>query len=214
MKIFLDTANIDEIREAADIGVIEGVTTNPSLIAKEGRDFKATVKEICEIVHGPVSAEVIALDWEGMVAEGKELAAINEYIVVKVPFTKDGIKATSMLAAEGIDVNVTLVFSPNQALLAAKAGAAFISPFAGRLDDIGHDGIEIVSQCQDVVLNYDYEAEIIAASIRHTEHVRRCAEVGIDVATIPFKVLMQMMKHPLTDIGIDKFLEDWNKANQ
>jgi transaldolase len=211
MKIFLDTANINEIKEAADIGIIDGVTTNPSLIAKEkGCDFKEVIKEICGIVNGPVSAEVIALDWQGMVDEGRELAKISDYVVVKVPFTKDGIKATTILAAEDINVNVTLVFSPNQALLAAKAGAAYISPFAGRLDDIGHDGIEVVQLCQEVVANYDYDSEIIAASIRSTSHVAECAQLGIDIATIPCKVLMQMFKHPLTDAGIEAFMKDWD----
>lgn len=214
MKIFLDTANIKEIKDAVDIGIIDGVTTNPSLIAKEqGCDFKEVIKDICGIVNGPVSAEVIALDWENMVKEGRELAGISDHVVVKIPFTRDGVKATSILAADDIDVNVTLVFSPNQALLAAKAGAAYISPFAGRLDDIGHDGLEIVQQCQDIVSSYDYEAEIIAASIRTTTHVLDCALMGIDIATIPYSILMQMFKHPLTDIGIEKFLADWKKTH-
>lgn len=213
MKIFLDTANLNEIKDAVDIGIIDGVTTNPSLIAKEqGCDFKEVIKEICSIVNGPVSAEVIALDWENMVKEGRELAALSEHVVVKVPFTRDGIKATTILSGEDIRVNVTLVFSPNQALIAAKAGAAYISPFAGRLDDIGHDGLGIVQQCQDIVSSYDYEAEIIAASVRTTTHVLDCALMGIDIATIPYSVLMQMFKHPLTDIGIEKFLSDWKKT--
>lgn len=212
MKIFLDTANIAEIKEIKDLGILDGVTTNPSLIAKEKRDFKKTVAEICEIVAAPVSAEVIALDWEGMVKEGRELAAISEHVVVKVPFTKDGLKATSILSGEGIPVNVTLIFSPNQALLACKAGAAYISPFAGRLDDIGHDGIDIVAKCQELVETYGFETEIIAASIRSTAHMLQCAEIGADIATIPHSVVMQMMKHPLTDIGIEKFLKDWENA--
>lgn len=212
MKLFLDTANVEEIREVKDLGILDGVTTNPSLIAKEKKDFKKTVAEICEIVCGPVSAEVIALDWEGMVREGRELSDISEYIVVKVPFTKDGLKATSILAGEGIPVNVTLIFSANQALLACKAGAAYISPFAGRLDDIGHDGIEVVSQCQQLVETYGFETEVIAASIRSTAHMLQLQEVGADIATIPYSVVQQMMKHPLTDIGIEKFLKDWENA--
>ncbi len=212
MKLFLDTANVDEIREVKDLGILDGVTTNPSLIAKEKKDFKKTVAEICDIVCGPVSAEVIALDWEGMVREGRELSDISEYIVVKVPFTKDGLKATSILAGEGIPVNVTLIFSANQALLACKAGAAYISPFAGRLDDIGHDGIEVVSQCQQLVETYGFETEVIAASIRSTAHMLQLQEVGVDIATIPYSVVAQMMKHPLTDLGIEKFLKDWENA--
>lgn len=212
MKLFLDTANVDEIKEVKDLGILDGVTTNPSLIAKEKKDFKKTVAEICEIVCGPVSAEVIALDWEGMVREGRELSDISEYIVVKVPFTKDGLKATSILAGEGIPVNVTLIFSANQALLACKAGAAYISPFAGRLDDIGHDGIDVVSQCQQLVETYGFETEVIAASIRSTAHMLQLQEVGADIATIPYSVVQQMMKHPLTDIGIEKFLKDWENA--
>lgn len=212
MKLFLDTANVDEIKEVKDLGILDGVTTNPSLIAKEKKDFKKTVAEICEVVCGPVSAEVIALDWETMVKEGRELAEISEYIVVKVPFTKDGLKATSILSGEGIPVNVTLIFSANQALLACKAGAAYISPFAGRLDDIGHDGIDVVSQCQQLVETYGYETEVIAASIRSTAHMLQLQEVGVDIATIPYSVVAQMMKHPLTDIGIEKFLKDWENA--
>jgi transaldolase len=212
MKLFLDTANVDEIKEVKDLGILDGVTTNPSLIAKEKKDFKKTVAEICEVVCGPVSAEVIALDWETMVKEGRELAEISEYIVVKVPFTKDGLKATSILSGEGIPVNVTLIFSANQALLACKAGAAYISPFAGRLDDIGHDGIDVVSQCQQLVETYGYETEVIAASIRSTAHMLQLQEVGVDIATIPYSVVAQMMKHPLTDLGIEKFLKDWENA--
>ncbi|PLX67927.1 MAG: fructose-6-phosphate aldolase [Denitrovibrio sp.] len=212
MKIFLDTANIEEIKEVKDLGILDGVTTNPSLIAKEKKDFKKTIAAICEVVNGTVSAEVIALDWETMVKEGRELAAISEHVVVKVPFTKDGLKATSIMAAEGIDVNVTLIFSANQALLACKAGAAYISPFAGRLDDIGHDGIEVVGQCQAVVDTYDYDTEVIAASIRSTAHMLQCQEIAADIATIPYKVIEQMMKHPLTTSGIEQFLADWENA--
>lgn len=212
MKIFLDTANIDEIKEIADLGILDGVTTNPTLIAKEQKDFKTTIKEICDIVKGPVSAEVTALDCEGMVREGRELAAISDFVVVKIPFTKEGIKATNILACDDIAVNVTLIFSPNQALLACKAGAAYISPFAGRLDDIGHDGIEVCRQCQEIIYNYEFDTEVIAASMRHTQHVFKAAELGIDVATLPHKVIMQMMAHPLTDSGIAQFMKDWEKA--
>lgn len=212
MKIFLDTANVEEIQEVKDLGILDGVTTNPSLIAKEKKDFKKTVAEICSVVNGPVSAEVIALDWEGMVKEGRELASISEHVVVKVPFTKDGLKATSILSGEGIDVNVTLIFSPNQALLACKAGAAYISPFAGRLDDIGHDGIDVVAQCQAIVDTYDYDTEVIAASIRNTAHMLQCQEIAVDIATIPYKVIEQMMKHPLTTSGIEQFLKDWEAS--
>jgi len=212
MKIFLDTANIEEIKMVKDLGILDGVTTNPSLIAKEKRDFKKTIVEICEVVNGPVSAEVIALDWEGMVKEGRELAALSEHVVVKIPFTKDGLKATSILSGEGIYVNVTLIFSANQALLACKAGAAYISPFAGRLDDIGHDGIEVVAQCQNVVDTYDYDTEVIAASIRSTVHMLQCQEIAVDIATIPYKVIEQMMKHPLTDKGIEMFMADWKAS--
>jgi len=212
MKLFLDTANIEQIKEIAELGILDGVTTNPSLIAKEKKDFKTTIKEICEIVKGPVSAEVIATDWEGMVSEGRELAAMSEFVVVKVPFTKDGLKATSIMAEEGIKINMTLIFSPNQALLACKAGAAYISPFAGRLDDIGHDGIEVCEKCQDMIETYGFDTEVIAASIRHTQHIFLATEAGIDIATVPHSAIMQMMKHPLTDIGIEKFLADWENA--
>jgi transaldolase len=214
MQIFLDTANIDEIRQAAELGVIDGVTTNPSLIAKEKKDLASVIRNICEIVDGPISAEVISLDAKEMISEGRELAKIHENVVVKVPFTKDGLIATYALSEEDINVNMTLVFSPNQALLAAKSGARYISPFAGRLDDIGHDGIVLASQCQDIISTYDYGTEIIAASIRHPMHVQQCALEGIDIATIPLKVLIQMMKHPLTDIGIEQFMNDWKNANK
>ncbi|MGA1862169.1 fructose-6-phosphate aldolase [Deferribacter thermophilus] len=214
MKIFLDTANIDEIKEAVSYGIVDGVTTNPSLIAKEKRDFKETISKICEIVKGPVSAEVIATDYEGMVKEAKELASISEYVVVKIPFTEDGLKATYTLNLEGVDVNMTLIFSPNQALLACKAGARYISPFAGRLDDIGHDGMDLVLDCQEIILNYDFDTEVIAASIRHPMHVYQAAINGVDIATIPFKVLKQLFKHPLTDIGLEKFLNDWKNSQK
>jgi transaldolase len=214
MQIFLDTANIEEIKEIASIGILDGVTTNPSLIAKENRDFKATIKEICDIVKGPVSAEVIATDFEGMIKEAQELASISEYVVVKIPFTYEGLKATSYLFKKNIPVNMTLIFSPNQAVLACKAGARYISPFVGRLDDIGHEGIELARQCQDIIDTYGYDTEVIAASIRHTEHVLKVLEYGIDIATLPHKVVLQMMKHPLTNIGIEKFLSDWKKFNK
>ena len=212
MKLFIDTANVDYIKEANDWGVICGVTTNPSLIAKEGRDFKEVVKEITEIVDGPISAEVISLQAKGMVEEAEELVKIHDNIVIKIPMTAEGMKAVKVLSSKGIKTNVTLIFSANQALLACKAGAAFISPFAGRLDDIGHDGIEVVGQCQAVVDTYDYDTEVIAASIRSTAHMLQCQEIAADIATIPYKVIEQMMKHPLTTSGIEQFLADWENA--
>ncbi len=212
MKLFLDTANIEEIREAAALGVIDGITTNPTLIAKEKKDFADTIRKICEIVDGPVSAEVISTTSREMVDEAHRLSKIHENVVVKIPFTKDGLIATNELAEEDIPVNMTLIFSPNQALLACKAGARYVSPFAGRLDDIGHDGIIIASQCQDIISTYDFDTEVIAASIRHPMHVFQCTQEGIDIATIPFKVLMQMIKHPLTDNGLEQFLKDWKNA--
>ncbi|MFA5515814.1 MAG: fructose-6-phosphate aldolase [Desulfuromonadales bacterium] len=215
MKFFIDTADVAEIRAAHDLGLVDGVTTNPSLIAKSGRDFQEVLKEILTVVDGPVSAEVIALDAAGMVKEGKELAKINpNNIVVKVPMTPDGLKATRIFAAEGIRTNVTLVFSPLQALLAAKAGATFVSPFIGRLDDIGHDGMEGIDQIRTIFDNYGYETEIIVASVRSPLHVLRAALVGADICTIPFAVIMQLAKHPLTDIGIEKFLADWRKTKK
>lgn len=212
MKIFIDTANIEEIKEIHSYGILDGVTTNPSLIAKEKRDYKATIKEICDIVEGPVSAEVLSTNYNDMVKEGIELSKISPFVVVKIPFTLDGLKATKALSEKNVMVNMTLIFSPNQALLACKAGASYISPFVGRLDDIGHDGVSIAETCQDIVINYGFDTEVIAASIRHPQHVLRLAEYGIDIATLPYKVIMQMMKHPLTDIGIEKFLEDYKKA--
>lgn len=212
MKLFIDTANIDEIKEAASWGVLDGVTTNPSLIAKEGRNFQEVIKEIVEIVDGPISAEVIALDADKMVEEGEELARIHENIVVKVPMTKEGLKATKALAQKGIKVNVTLVFSANQALLAAKAGATYVSPFLGRVDDIGSTGMNLVEEIINIFNIHGYDTQTIAASIRHPLHVTDAALAGSHVATVPFKVLQMMTDHPLTDIGIDKFLDDWNKA--
>ena len=212
MKIFLDTANIDEIKEGASWGIVDGVTTNPSLIAKEERDFKQVVKEICDIVDGPISAEVISEDSEGMINEAKELVKIHKNIVIKIPMTVEGLKAVSKLSKEGIKTNVTLIFSPNQALLAAKAGATYVSPFLGRLDDVGSQGMDLVRTIVEIFLNYDYDTEVIAASIRHPLHVVDAALAGAHIATIPMKVLQQMVKHPLTDKGIESFMNDWKDA--
>jgi transaldolase len=213
VKLFIDTANLDEIREAQSWGVIDGCTTNPSLIAREGGDFIATIAEICEIVQGPVSAEVVAQDAAGMVREGRLLAQISPHVVIKVPLLPEGIKATSIMAAEGIRVNVTLCFQAGQALLAAKAGAAYISPFVGRLDDISTDGNELIRQIVAIYQNYPaLETEVLAASIRHPEHVLAAALAGSDVATVPFKVLRQLFDHPLTDKGNIAFLKDWEKV--
>ncbi len=214
MKFFIDTANVDEIREANSMGMVDGVTTNPSLIAKEGRDFKEIITEICEIVDGPISAEVISLDNEGMVKEAKELAKINDNIVIKIPMTVDGLKATRTLTSEGIKTNVTLVFSPLQALMAAKAGATYASPFVGRLDDLSQDGMLLIEQIAEIYDNYDYDTEIIVASIRNPLHVLDSALAGADVATIPFNVLSKLAAHPLTDKGIKSFMDDWNKAKK
>lgn len=212
MKFFIDTANIKEIREAWEIGVIDGVTTNPSLIARENKEPIKLFKEICGIVDGPVNAEVVSLDADGMVKEGKKLAKIHKNIVVKVPMTVDGLKAVKQLSALKIKTNVTLIFSANQALLAAKAGATYVSPFVGRVDDISGYGIEIVSQILEIYDNYGYETEIIVASIRNPLHVLDAARMGAHVATIPFKVIEQLSKHPLTDIGLKNFLADWEKV--
>lgn len=209
MKFFIDTANTDEIREIAQWGILDGVTTNPSLIAKEGRDFKAVIKEITEIVDGPISAEVVSVDVDGMLEEAIALADIHPNIVIKLPMTKDGIKACSALSREGIKTNVTLVFSVNQALLAAKAGATYVSPFLGRLDDIGTDGMNLVMDIVEVFQNYNLSTQIIAASVRHPLHVTQIAQTGADIATIPYKVFEAMLKHPLTDHGIERFLKDW-----
>ena len=211
MKLFIDTANVEEIRKANDMGVICGVTTNPSLIAKEGRDFKKVVAEIATIVDGPISGEVKATttDAEGMIAEGREIAGIHPNMVVKIPMTIEGLKACHALAKEGIKVNVTLIFTANQALLAARSGAAFVSPFVGRLDDIGERGTDLISQVAEIFRIHGIESEIIAASIRHPMHVTDCALAGADIATVPYKVIEQMTKHPLTDQGIDKFRKDY-----
>ncbi len=214
MKIFLDTAIVDEIRAAHAWGVVDGVTTNPSLIAQSGRKFEEVVQEICSIVDGPISAEVVSPDADGMVKEALPLAAIHKNVVIKVPMTAEGLKATHALKAKGIRTNVTLVFSPAQALLAAKAGAAFVSPFVGRLDDVGHTGMELIEQIRAIFDNYDFECEIITASVRHPVHVVEAALAGADIATVPYKVLEQCLKHPLTDIGIDRFLKDWQKAKK
>ena len=211
MKFFIDTANVDEIREAGAMGIICGVTTNPSLIAKEGRDFKEVIKEITSIVDGPISGEVKAttVDAEGMIREGREIAAIHPNMVVKIPMTVEGLKAVKVLSAEGIKTNVTLIFTANQALLAAEAGASYVSPFLGRLDDINQPGIELVRTIAEIFSIYGYETEIIAASVRNPIHVTDCALAGADIATVPYKVIEQMTKHPLTDQGIEKFQADY-----
>lgn len=212
MKFFIDTANITEIKEGINLGMVDGVTTNPSLICKENMCFEAVVKEILAIVNGPVSLEVISLESEGMVEEGKKLAALGNNVVVKVPMTMEGLKATKILSAAGIAVNQTLIFSPLQALMAAKAGAAYVSPFVGRLDDIAHDGMELVEQILTIFENYNWETEVIVASVRHPRHVLDAALMGAHVATIPFKVITQLANHPLTDKGIEAFLADWKKV--
>lgn len=217
MKFFIDTANLTEIKDAHDLGVLDGVTTNPSLIAKEGiagsSDFRKHIKEICDIVQGPVSAEGGRADFDGMLAEAHELAEIDPHVVVKIPMTTVGLKAVKNLSQQGIQTNVTLIFSPLQALLAAKAGAAYVSPFVGRLDDISQDGMELVKQILDIFSNYLFETEIIVASIRNPMHVLTAARLGADIATIPYKVIEQLVRHPLTDIGIEKFLQDWKKVD-
>jgi transaldolase len=215
MKFFIDTANLDEIREANEMGLIDGVTTNPTLVAKEGKvDFKKHIAKICELVKGDVSAEVTALDTEGMLREGRELAKIAPNVVVKCPLTLDGLKATRTFRDEGTKVNVTLCFSAAQALLAAKAGATYISPFIGRLDDIGQDGMQLIRDIVQIYDNYGFTTEVLAASIRHPMHIVDAALAGADVSTIPFKVIQQLVKHPLTDKGLESFLSDWKKAGQ
>ena len=214
MKFFIDTANITEIKEAHAMGMVDGVTTNPSLIAREGGDFKEIITEICKIVNGPISAEVISLETDGMVAEARDLARIHDNIVVKIPMTVDGLKAVRLLAAEGIKTNVTLIFSPLQALMAAKAGATFVSPFVGRLDDLSQEGMLLVEQLVDIYSNYAFETEIIVASVRNPLHVLEAALMGADIATIPFNVLSKLAAHPLTDKGIQAFLDDWKKAGK
>ncbi|MCX5729063.1 MAG: fructose-6-phosphate aldolase [Nitrospirae bacterium] len=209
MKFFLDTANVKEIQEAASWGLLDGVTTNPSLVAKEGRSFKEMLIEICNIVDGPISAEVVSLEADAMVKEGKELAKIHKNIVVKVPLIAEGLKATKRLAAEGIKVNVTLCFSPTQALLAAKAGAWCVSPFIGRLDDISSNGMELIRQILTIYRNYDFKTQVLVASVRHPQHVVEAALAGGHICTMPFSIFQQMVKHPLTDSGLKKFLADW-----
>jgi len=214
MKFFIDTANIEEIKEGLNLGMVDGVTTNPSLIAKEKKGFEPVVKEILKAVKGPVSLEVVSLEAKAMFAEGKKLAEWGDNVVIKVPLCTEGLKATKMFADAGIDVNETLIFSPLQALMAAKAGARYVSPFVGRLDDIAHDGMELVEQILTIYDNYGYETEVIVASIRHPRHVLDAALMGADIATIPFKVITQLAQHPLTDKGIKMFLEDWKKVPQ
>jgi len=214
MKIFLDTGNINEIREAAALGVLDGVTTNPTLIAKEGKPFKPTVLEICKIVGGPVSVEVVGTDSGTMCREGQEFASWHEHVVVKLPTTREGVKACKCLSGQGIKINMTLCFSPNQALLVAKAGAAYVSPFVGRLDDISHDGMEVVRQIVQIYKNYDFKTQVLAASLRHPLHVVEAALAGAHVGTMPYKVLDSMFNHPLTDKGLAQFLKDWEKAKQ
>jgi transaldolase len=211
MKFFIDTANIDEIKKAHALGMVDGVTTNPSLIAKENRPFEELLREICELVDGPVNGEAVSLDAKGMVEEGRKLAAFHPNIVVKIPMTTEGMKAVKTLSSEDIRTNVTLIFSSMQALMAAKAGASYVSPFVGRLDDISQVGMELVSDMMNIYANYGYETEIIVASIRNPIHVVEAALIGADIATIPFKVIDQLAKHPLTDIGMEKFLADWEK---
>lgn len=212
MKFFIDTANIAEIKKASEWGLVDGVTTNPSLVSKEGRDFKDLIKEICAIVDGPISAEAVSLDANGMIKEARELSKIHKNIVVKIPMTLEGLKAVKVVAKEGIKTNVTLVFSPTQALMAAKAGATYASPFVGRLDDISQNGMELINQIMTIYENYNFATEVIVASIRHPLHVVDAALIGAHVATIPFKVIEQLSKHPLTDIGIERFMEDWKKV--
>lgn len=213
MKIFIDTANVEEIKKAHALGIVAGVTTNPSLVAKEGVDFKQRLKEICEVVDGSVSAEVISLEAEGMIREGEELAKIAPQITVKVPMTLEGLKAVHAFSEKGIKTNVTLIFSANQALLAARAGATYVSPFLGRIDDIGHSGIELIGEIAEIFDIHQLDTQIIAASIRHPGHVTQAALQGAHIGTMPFKIIEQMTKHPLTDQGIEKFLADWNSVS-
>ena len=212
MKLFVDTGNVKEIEGLAAIGILDGVTTNPSLLAKEGGDYRQILKQICQIVKGPVSAEVVATDFNGMLREGRDLAGIDEHIVVKVPFTKDGVRACKALSTEGKHVNVTLIFSAAQALLAAKAGASYVSPFVGRLDDVGTTGMNLIREIVDIFDNYEFGTEVLVASVRHPIHIIEAARMGADVATCPAAVIEQSFKHPLTDIGLAKFLADWEKA--
>jgi transaldolase len=214
MKFFIDTANVDEIKEAAAMGVLDGVTTNPSLVSKEKKDFNELLKEILDVVDGPVNAEVVSTDYEGIVKEGKELASLHKNIVVKVPLIKDGIKAVKTFSDEGIQTNVTLCFSPSQALLAAKAGATYVSPFVGRLDDISHYGMDLIEQIVQIYQNYAIQTQVLVASVRNPLHLVDAAMIGADVVTLPFAVIQKLFNHPLTDIGLDKFLKDWEKLNK
>ena len=213
MMIFLDTGNTKEIKEAASWGVLDGITTNPSLVAKEGRSFKDLLKEICSLVDGPISAEVVSVEADAMIKEGKDLAAIHKNIVVKVPLIPEGLKACKAMTSQGIRVNVTLCFSPNQALLAAKAGAWCVSPFIGRLDDISHNGMELIRDIVTIFRNYQYKTKVLVASVRHPQHVVEAAKIGGDICTMPMTVFKQLVQHPLTDIGLKKFLADWDKQN-
>ena len=212
MKIFLDTANVEQIREVAALGVLDGVTTNPTLVSREQGNYRDMLKEICDIVQGPVSAEVVAEDTEEMLRQARDYAKISEHIVIKVPLVAEGIKAVKVLSSEGIQTNVTLCFSANQGLLAAKAGATYISPFVGRIDDVGQNGMEVVSELVEIYENYAFSTQVLAASLRHPQHVLEAARIGADVATVPFSVVMQMLKHPLTDVGVKKFNDDWEKV--
>jgi len=211
MKIFLDTANIEEIKRGIEWGIIDGVTTNPTLVAKEGVEFEKRIKEICELVKGPVSAEVTSLDYKSMTEEARRLSKLDEHVVIKIPMTPDGIKTIKTLSGEGIKTNVTLVFSPSQAILAAKAGATYVSPFIGRIDDISNDGMRMLEEIIEIYENYGFETKIIAASIRHPMHVVNAALMGVDIVTVPFGILERMFKHPMTDLGIKRFTEDWKK---
>ena len=212
MKFFIDTAMIEEIKEAAALGILDGVTTNPSLVSKTGKEFRKLLGEILAVVDGPVSAEVIATDYEGILKEARSLSGIHKNIVVKVPLIREGLKAVRTLSAEGVKTNVTLCFSPSQALLAAKAGASYISPFVGRLDDVSMDGMDLISQIVQIYRNYDYQTEVLVASIRHPLHLVEAALIGADVCTMPFEVINKLFNHPLTDTGLDKFLNDWKKS--
>lgn len=214
MKFFIDSANINHIKEAASYGLLDGVTTNPTLVAKEGRNFRELLEEIVKIVDGPISAEVISTDYEGILKEARELSKIHKNIVVKIPLIKEGIKAIKTLSTEGIKTNVTLCFSASQAILAAKAGATYVSPFVGRLDDISHEGMALIAQIVQIYKNYDFKTEVIVASVRHPLHVVEAAMMGAHIATMPFDVIEKLFKHPLTDIGLEKFLSDWKKLNQ
>ena len=214
MKIFIDTANIEQIKEVNSWGILDGVTTNPSLVARENKDFSVLVKEICAVVNGPISVEAVNITATEIVPEARKIAAGNKNIVVKIPMTEEGLKATKILASEGIKINMTLIFSANQALLAAKAGARYVSPFVGRLDDIGQNGMDLIAEIMDILDNYEFDCEIIVASVRDPIHVTEAARLGAHVATIPYDVLKKMFKHPLTDAGIDKFLKDWEKVSK